>query len=56
MQMTLWSMARSPLIFGGDLRQIDEGTLSIITNPILLEINFHSSNNMEVRCDESFLI
>ncbi|CAI0390287.1 unnamed protein product [Linum tenue] len=46
-QMTLWSMARSPLMFGGDVRQIDETTYKLITNPTLLEINDYSSNNME---------
>ncbi|KAK3416710.1 hypothetical protein EUGRSUZ_H02477 [Eucalyptus grandis] len=46
-QMTLWSMAKSPLMFGGDLRNIDDTTFSLITNPILLEINSYSSNNAE---------
>ncbi|KAK8928861.1 Alpha-galactosidase [Platanthera zijinensis] len=44
---TLWSMAKSPLMFGGDLRQIDDNTFNIITNPILLEIDSNSQNNME---------
>lgn len=48
--MTLWSMAKSPLMFGGDLRHIDEITLGLITNPTLLEINSYSTNNMEVFC------
>ncbi|XP_056168358.1 uncharacterized protein LOC115667635 [Syzygium oleosum] len=46
-QMTLWSMAKSPLMFGGDLRNIDDTTFSLITNPTLLEINSYSSNNVE---------
>ncbi|KAJ8484156.1 hypothetical protein OPV22_016641 [Ensete ventricosum] len=45
--VTLWSMAKSPLTFGGDLRNIDEITLSLITNPTLLEINSFSTNNKE---------
>ncbi|OEL33034.1 hypothetical protein BAE44_0005946 [Dichanthelium oligosanthes] len=48
-QMALWSMARSPLMYGGDLRLLDDSTLSIITNPTLLKINHHSKNNMEFR-------
>ncbi|XP_078432644.1 melibiase family protein [Wolffia australiana] len=52
-QMTLWSMAKSPLMFGGDMRQIDESTISIITNPILLEINSFSKNNMEMSASKS---
>ncbi|KAH7681574.1 Glycoside hydrolase family 27 protein [Dioscorea alata] len=46
-QMTLWSMAKSPLMFGGDLRHLDGSTFNLITNPTLLEINHYSSNNME---------
>ncbi|XP_048132940.1 alpha-galactosidase A-like [Rhodamnia argentea] len=46
-QVTLWSIAKSPLMFGGDLRNIDDTTFGLITNPTLLEINSYSSNNVE---------
>lgn len=46
-QMALWSMAKSPLMYGGDLRHLDNNILSIITNPTLLKINHYSKNNME---------
>ncbi|XP_042500713.1 uncharacterized protein LOC122078683 isoform X2 [Macadamia integrifolia] len=46
-QMTLWSMAKSPLMFGGDMRKLDERTYGLITHPVLLEINSFSTNNME---------
>lgn len=46
-QMTLWSMARSPLMFGGDMRKLDDTTYGLITHPTLLEINSFSSNNKE---------
>ncbi|XP_017420629.1 uncharacterized protein LOC108330641 isoform X1 [Vigna angularis] len=46
-QMTLWSLAKSPLMYGGDMRKIDSITYQLITNPTLLEINSFSSNNME---------
>jgi len=46
-QMTLWAMAKSPLMYGGDVRKIDNATYEIITNPTLLEINHFSSNNKE---------
>lgn len=52
LQMTLWSMAKSPLMFGGDVRKLDEITYKLITNPTLLEINSFSSNNMEA-CDSN---
>nr|KYP75753.1 putative alpha-galactosidase [Cajanus cajan] len=51
-QMTLWSMAKSPLMYGGDVRKIDPSTYDVITNPTLLEINSFSSNNMEA-CEPS---
>ncbi len=40
--MTLWSVFRSPLFFGGELRNNDEWTLSLITNDEVLDINQHS--------------
>ncbi|AES67589.1 alpha-galactosidase [Medicago truncatula] len=46
-QMTLWALAKSPLMYGGDMRKIDPATYEIITNPTVLEINYFSSNNME---------
>ncbi|CAJ1971114.1 unnamed protein product [Sphenostylis stenocarpa] len=52
-QMTLWCMAKSPIMYGGDLRNIDPWTYDLITNPTLLEINSFSSNNQEA-C-ETFL-
>jgi alpha-galactosidase len=41
--MTLWSIFRSPLIFGGDLPSNDSFTTSLITNEEVLEVNQHSS-------------
>ncbi|KAI4317319.1 hypothetical protein L6164_025197 [Bauhinia variegata] len=46
-QMTLWSMAKSPLMYGGDVRKLDQTTYNLFTNPTMLEINSFSSNNME---------
>jgi hypothetical protein len=43
--MTLWSMFRSPLIFGGDLPSNDEFTLSLLTNREVLAIDQNSSGN-----------
>ncbi|KAJ8615493.1 hypothetical protein MRB53_034865 [Persea americana] len=47
-QITLWSMVKSPLMFGGDMRKIDKTTLKLITNPTILEIDHFSQNNMEI--------
>jgi hypothetical protein len=43
--MTLWSIARSPLIMGGDLRKLDDFTLSLLTNDDVLAVNQHSTAN-----------
>ncbi|KAM0916037.1 hypothetical protein ACQ4PT_010441 [Festuca glaucescens] len=46
-QMLLWSMVKSPLMYGGDLRHLDDDTFNLITHPTLLKINHHSENNKE---------
>lgn len=43
--MSLWSIARSPLIMGGDLRALDAATLGLLTNPEVLAINQRSTDN-----------
>ena len=43
--MTLWSIARSPLIMGGDLRHLDEPTLALLTNREVLAVNQASTDN-----------
>jgi hypothetical protein len=43
--MTLWSIARSPLMFGGHLPDNDEFTLSLITNEEVLGVNQKSAAN-----------
>jgi alpha-galactosidase len=46
--LTLWSIARSPLIMGGDLRKIDDFTLSLLVNDEVLAINRASRDNDEL--------
>ncbi|MGN6207466.1 glycoside hydrolase family 27 protein [Asticcacaulis sp.] len=43
--MTLWSIARSPLIMGGDLRYLDQPTLDLLTNDEVLAVNQSSHDN-----------
>ncbi len=40
--MSLWSIFRSPLMFGGELRDNDEWTLSLLTNEEALEVHRNS--------------
>ncbi len=47
--MTLWSIARSPLIMGGDLRKLDDSTLQLLTRDGVLAVNQRSDGNREVR-------
>jgi len=47
--MTLWSIFRSPLIFGGDLPSNDAATTALITNEEVLEVNQHSSGGHQVK-------
>lgn len=43
--MTLWAIARSPLIMGGDLRHLDAATLALLTNPEVIAVNQASRAN-----------
>lgn len=43
--MTLWSIARSPLMHGGDLTRTDAFTLSLLTNPEVIAVDQASANN-----------
>ncbi len=46
--MTLWSISRSPLMFGGDLPSNDAFTLSLLTNDEVLRVNQASRDNDEL--------
>jgi alpha-galactosidase len=46
--MTLWSIARSPLMHGGDMTKTDSLTLSLITNDEVLAVNQYSENNRQL--------
>jgi len=46
--MTLWCIARSPLMFGGDMRVLDPGTFALITHPEVLHMLRTSSRARQV--------
>lgn len=46
--MTLWSIFRSPLMFGGELRDNDHWTMSLLTNEEVLAVHKGSRNNRPV--------
>jgi len=46
--MTLWSIFRSPLMFGGNLPETDSLTLSLLTNDEVIRVNQYSDSNQEI--------
>jgi alpha-galactosidase len=46
--MTLWSIARSPLIMGGNMPKNDAFTLALMTNDEVIAVNQRSTNNRQV--------
>ena len=46
--MTLWCIARSPLILGGNLPKNDDFTLSVLTNDEVIAVNQNSTNNHQL--------
>ena len=46
--LTLWCIARSPLIFGGDMVKMDDFTASLLTNDEVLAVDQQSENNRQL--------
>jgi hypothetical protein len=46
--MTLWSIARSPLMYGGDLSMIRSFELKLLQNKSILAVNQNSENNRQM--------
>ena len=46
--LSLWSIARSPLMIGADLTKLDEFTLSLLTNDEVIAVDQASLNNREL--------
>src|SRR6185295_13194530 len=46
--MTLWSIARSPLIIGANLPKNDDFTLSILVNDEVIAVDQNSTNNHQL--------
>lgn len=54
--MSLWSIARSPLIFGGDMTKLDDFTIDVLTNPEVLAVNQNSTNNRQVSRENNLIV
>ncbi len=50
--MTLWCIARSPLMFGGNLPENDAFTTAAITNAEVIAVNQNSENNRMIQGSE----
>ncbi|EWH09796.1 hypothetical protein DS2_10933 [Catenovulum agarivorans DS-2] len=49
--ISLWCMARSPLMIGADLPSTDAETIKLLTNQAVIDINQHSHSNKLVKSD-----
>ena len=54
--MTLWCIFRSPLMFGGEMRNNDEFTLSLITNDEVIAVNQKSHSARPVYEKDGIII
>jgi len=54
--MSLWSIARSPLILGADMTRLDEFTINLLTNPEVLAVNQASENNRQVSSENDLFV
>lgn len=54
--MSLWSIFRSPLIFGGELRDNDDWTLSLLTNREVLRMQRESHGARETLHDGDLIV
>jgi hypothetical protein len=54
--MSLWAIARSPLIMGGDLTKLDAFTLGLLTNPEVIAVNQASTGNRQVSRQDDLIV
>lgn len=54
--LTLWAMARSPLMFGGHLPETDPGTVNLLTNDAVLAVNRDGTDNRELIRDGNLVV
>ena len=54
-QLSLWAMARSPLIFGGNVTLLDKETTSLLTNREMLRIDQTATASRQVIHEDDFV-
>ena len=55
-ELTLWSIARSPLILGANLTQLDAPTLALLTNRDLIAINQTATKSFQLLHEGDFIV
>lgn len=54
--MSLWSIFRSPLMFGGNMPDNDAFTISLLTNEEVLAVDQDSANNRELSAKDGLIV
>ena len=54
--LTLWSIFRSPLIMGGNLLEMDAWSKSLLTNPEVIAVDQHSTDNRPVITSDNTIV
>jgi alpha-galactosidase len=54
--LTLWTIARSPLMFGGDLPSTEPATIGLLQNPGLVDLLFRAQESGEVRRENDLVL
>jgi alpha-galactosidase len=55
-ELTLWAIARSPMILGANLTQLDAPTLALLTNPALTQVSQKSTASSQILHDNNFIV
>ncbi len=56
MLMTLWVIFPSPLMLGGELPSADAWTLSLLTNPEVIAVDQHSTENRQLKSEDKIVV
>lgn len=54
--LTLWTIARSPLMFGGDLPSTDPATIALLRNPGLADLLSRAQESGEIRRENNLVL
>lgn len=54
--LSLWSIFRSPLMLGGDLKSYDKWTIALLTNPEVIKVDQHSTDSHPVFTDDKTVV